>query len=70
MSTLSTVTALVACDYTLGDETKLLNCMCVQVLARGDGTPFHAASIQEEDIVELCVEVGGRHTPKVCFSFW
>ena len=28
---------------------------------QGIGTPFDTASIQEEDIVELCVEVGQTH---------
>ena len=68
MSTTSTATALVARDCTLDDKTELLNHMCVLVLVRGDGTPFNAVSIQEEDIIELCVEVGQTHL-KGCFSF-
>ena len=67
MSTTSTATALVAHNNTLGNESELLNHMCVLVLARGKGTPFNATSIQEDDIIELSVEVG-KHTPKVCFS--
>ena len=35
--------------------------MCVLILTRGDGTPFDATSIQEEDIIELCVEMGQTH---------
>ena len=58
MSTMSTVTALVAHDHIAGDKTELLHQMCVLVLTRGDGTSFDAASIQEEDIIELCVEMG------------
>ena len=65
MSTTSTVSALVAHDHTLGDDSKLLNCMCVLAIARGDGTPFDATSIQEEGIVELCVEVGQVHSKGV-----
>ena len=42
--------------------------MCVLVLTRGDGTPFDAASIQEEDIIELCVEMGQTH-PKGVLQF-
>ena len=42
------VTASVAHDCTLGDDSKLLNHMCVPVIARGDGTLFDATSIQEE----------------------
>ena len=48
-------------DHTLGNESKLLNLMCVLVLDRGNGTQFNATHIQEEDIVELCVEVGQTH---------
>ena len=61
MSTTSTVTTSVAHNSTLGDESKFLNCMCVLVLARGDGSPFDTASIQEEDIIDLCVKVGQTH---------
>ena len=35
--------------------------MCVLAIARVDGTPFDATSIQEEDIVEIHVEVGQTH---------
>ena len=69
MSTMSTVTALAAHDHTLGNGYKLLNCMCVPAIARDDGTPFDAASVQEEDIIELCVEVGWAH-PMVCYGHW
>ena len=61
MSTTSTVTALVVHDHTLGNEAELLNCMCTLLLAKGNGTPFNATSMQEEDIIELCVEVGQTH---------
>ena len=62
------MTALVACDHTPGEDSKLLNCMCVLAIARVDGTPLDATSIQEEDIVELCVEVGQAH-PKVYYGY-
>ena len=58
---MSTTSTLVAQDCTLGNESELLNCICVLILARGDGTPFNTASIQEEHIIELCVKVGQRH---------
>ena len=29
--------------------------MCILVLTRGNSTPFDAASIQEEDVIEICV---------------
>ena len=61
MSTTSTVSTLEAHDHTLGNKPKLLNCMCVLVLARGNGTPFNTTFIQEEDIIELCAEVGQTH---------
>ena len=61
MSTTSLVTALVACNHIPGDEVELLNHMCVLVMTRGDGTLFDVASIQEEDIVELCIELGQTH---------
>ena len=61
MSTTSTVTALVACNHIPGDEVEPLNCMCVLVLTRGNGTPFDVTSIQEEDTIELCIELGQTH---------
>ena len=61
MSIMSTVTSLVACDHTLGNDSKLLNHMCVLAIPKGDGTSFDATSIQEEGKVELCVEVGQVH---------
>ena len=64
MSTTSTVTTSVACNCIPGDEVELLNCMCVLVLTRGDGTPFNVASIQE-DTVELFIELGQIHTKGV-----
>ena len=64
MSTISTVTDLVACDHTLGNDSKLPNHMCVL----GDGTPFHVTSIQEEDLAELCVEVEQAHPKGVLWS--
>ena len=44
-----------------GDEVELLNCMCVLVLTRSDGTLFNATSIQEEDIIELWIQLGQTH---------
>ena len=64
MSTTSTTTALAAQDLVPSDEVYLLNCMCILVLTRGNGTPFDAASIQGEDIIEICVWLG--HTPQRC----
>ena len=58
MSTTSTATALEALDHTLGNETELLNCMCILVLTKANCTLFNTASIQEEAIIELYVGVG------------
>ena len=69
MSTMSTATVLVAHYHTLSDGTELLNHMYVLVLARDDGTPFDVNSIQEEDIIELCVEVGQTHPEGVLQFF-
>ena len=65
MSTMSTVTALAACNHIPGDEIQPLNWMCVLVLTRGDSTLFDATSIQEEDIIELFVEMGQTHLKDV-----
>ena len=58
MSTTSTVTALVVCDSTLGDEHELANPICILVATHGDGTSFSHDSFQEEDLVELCMGLG------------
>ena len=68
MPTVSTATTSVACNNIPDNETELLKWMCVLVLARSNDTPYNTASIQEEDIVELCVEVGQMH-PKGVLQF-
>ena len=35
--------------------------MCVITLTKRDGTPFDVTSVQEEDIVEICVWLGYTH---------
>ena len=35
--------------------------MCILVLTSGNGTLFDAASIQEEDIIKICVWLGHTH---------
>ena len=35
--------------------------MCVITLTKRDGTPFNVTSIQEEDIMEICVWLGHTH---------
>ena len=61
MSTTSTTTASVAHDHTLGDDPIFTNHICVLTIARGDGTPFDADSLLEEDIINLCVGMGQVH---------
>ena len=69
MSTTSTATTLVASDQTLGDDLDLVNHMCVLTITRGDGTLYGADSLQEENIVELCVSMGQPH-PKGVLWYW
>ena len=54
MSTTSSATAS-GRDQVLHDESNLQTCMCVITLTKRDGTPFVVTSIQEENIVEICV---------------
>ena len=61
MSTTSTVTASAARNQIPSDNIDLLNHTCILVLTRGDGTPFDEASIQEKDIIEICVHLGHTH---------
>ena len=48
-------------DHTLGNDPDLANCICILTIARGDGTLFDADSLQEENIVELCLGIGQVH---------
>ena len=57
----SMVTVLVVCDFTLGDEHNIANCICILVATHGDGTPFYPESLQEEDLGELCMGLGQTH---------
>ena len=61
MSTTSTTTAWVARDHIPSDIADLFNHMCLFVLTKGDGTPFIASSILEEDIIEICIWFGHTH---------
>ena len=61
MFTTSTVNFLAAHNHIPGDEVELLDCMCVLVLTRSNGTLFDATSIQEEDIIKLCIPLGQTH---------
>ena len=61
MATTSTATTSAAHNCIPGDEVELLNHICVLVLTRGDGTPFDTTSIQEEDIIEICIQLEQTH---------
>ena len=61
MSTTSMATASAARVEIQSDVIDLPNHTCILVLTRGDGTPFDAASIQEEDIIKICVWLGHTH---------
>ena len=61
MSTTSSVTSLAACNCIPGNEIELLNHICVLVLSRGNSPPFDATSIQEQNIIEICIWLGQTH---------
>ena len=61
MSLTSTATALAAYNFTLGDEHKIANYICILVANHGDSTPFSPDSFQVEDLVELCIGLGQAH---------
>ena len=69
MSTMSTVTTLVARDPTLGDRLEIVNCISILAATQGDGTPFHSDSLQDENMVKLCIGLD-RHTQKVYYGSW
>ena len=61
MSMTSSATAPAAGDQIPSDGVGLHNCMCILVLTRGDGILFDVASIQEENIIEICISLGHTH---------
>ena len=61
MSTTFTATALAARDCIPSNVADLSNCMCIFILTRGDGTLFNASSIQEENVIEICFQLGHTH---------
>ena len=61
MSTTSTATTLAARDWIPSDEMDLLNCTCILVVTRGDGTAFDATSMQDEDKIEFYIQLGCKH---------
>ena len=63
MSTTSATTALVARDCIPSDIADLSNFMCLFVLT--SGTLSIASSILEEDIIEICVQLGHTHPEAV-----
>ena len=65
MSTTSARTALVARDHIPSNIADLSNHVCLFALTKGDGTPFNASSILEEDIIEICVWFGHTNPERV-----
>ena len=61
MSTTSTMTALAASDFIPSCVSNLSNHMCLFILTRSDGTLFRASSILEEDVIEICIQLGHMH---------
>ena len=61
MTTTSMVTTSAEMDPTLGDDTEIVNQICVLVTSWGDGTPLCPTSCKEEDAVKLCVGLGQEH---------
>ena len=61
MYTTSMMTASVARDCIPSNTSNLSNCMCLFILTKGDGTLFYASSILEEDIIEICIQLGHTH---------
>ena len=57
----STTVASLARDCIPSSIADLYNLMCLFVLTRGDGTPFHASSMLEEHIIEICIWSGHTH---------
>ena len=55
------MSALVARDHIPSNIADLSNHICLCVLTKGDGTPFDASFILEEDIIEICVQFGHTH---------
>ena len=52
-------------DLTLGDDTEIVNKICIMVVTQGDGTPLCPTSFKEEDVVELGAGVGSG-VPRGC----
>ena len=61
MSTISAMTTSASRDHIPSNIVDLSNHMCIFALTRANGTLFDASSIQEEDIIEICVWFGHTH---------
>ena len=35
--------------------------MCILILSKRDGIPFDVTSVMEEDIIEICIQLGHTH---------
>ena len=54
-------TASADMDPPLGDDTQIMNQICILSATWGDGTPLCTTSFKEEDMVKLCVGLGQDH---------
>ena len=52
------MTASAARDHIPSDIGDLSNCMCIFILTGGNGTPFDASYILEEEVIEICIWLG------------
>ena len=60
MPTMSSATAS-GRDHVPFNESNLKSRMCLFVITWTDGIPLNAASVTEEDLVEMCVKMGHTH---------
>ena len=65
MSTVSMVTTLGEMDLTLGDDTKIVNQICILAATQGDGIPLCPTSFQGEDATKLCIGLSQEHPEDV-----
>ena len=59
------MTTLAARSHIPSNVADLSNRMSLFLLTKGDGTPFDASSILEEDIIEICIQFGHTHPEDV-----
>ena len=65
MSMASAATTSVVHDSNVGDEHEIVNHICILVATQGNGTLFPHNSIQEEDLVAVCIALRQTHMESV-----